>query len=104
MAWPSTRPARSPGFGRAANRARRELVRLRLPERRHALVLAIPPDTGRRERLLDERLRAEEGDERIFGARGRLAVAHPNGLEGVHAVGREAREEVAQARVLAHPA
>src|SRR3989442_10202855 len=62
------------GIHREGADRRRELVRLELAEGRHRIVLAVAPDPGRRKGLLDESLRAEEGDERVAGTRGGVAV------------------------------
>ena len=89
--------------GKGSDR-RRELVCLEFSEGRHGIVLAVPPNPRRRKRLLDERLRAEEGDERIIRTRGGVAVAHLDRINTLHAVRGVPREDVAQSRILAHRA
>src|SRR3989475_5897651 len=89
--------------GKGSDR-RRELVCLEFSEGRYGVVLAVPPNPRRRERLLDERLRAEEGDERIIRTRGGVAVAHLDRINTLHAVRGGPREDDAQSRILAHRA
>src|SRR3989454_9206517 len=89
--------------GKGSDR-RRELVCLEFSEGRYGVVLAVPPDPRRGERLLDERLRTEEGDERIIRTRGGVPVAHLDRINTLHAVRGVPREHVAQSGILAHRA
>src|SRR2546421_559100 len=92
------------GVHRKGSDRRRELVGLEFSEGRHGIVLAVAPDPRRGERLLDERLRAEQGDERIVRTRGGVAVADLDRINTLHAVRGVPREDVAQSGILAHRA
>src|SRR5947199_4793701 len=89
--------------GERADR-RRELECLGRAERRHRFVGTVAPYPRGCDGLLDERLRAEEGDEGMIRARGRVSIADPDRFHAVHFIGREPGEDVADPRVLAHRA
>src|SRR3972149_591225 len=63
-----------------------------------------PPDPGWGEGLLDERLRTEQCDERMFRTRGRVAIADLDRLHAGHAVRGVPDEDIPDPRGFPHAA